>query len=268
MGSADSADETTKELPNFDCAYTHKKGKRPTQEDRHLAASFTIDHQKVRIYAIFDGHSGDLVSEYLKKNMKDALKNAMRGFDAERLGRKEPVKNAIRSAFENLQQEAIAIKGGSTAIVAIRIENKFYIANVGDSSGIRIRQGSDKPTTLLSMAASAKDPHYADQLLRRGGEIEDGRVKKKGGSLAMTRAFGDKKFIGVVAEPEIIVSRAKPGDLFLLACDGLTLTPDEITYFVGTHRGRATLAELSKGLVRKAFAADSTDNISVLLISI
>ena len=130
--------------------------------------------------------------------------------------------------------------------------NKLYVANVGDSRAIIIRE-PDKNNSIWSYQQLSRDhkpseKDEAERILRHGGEIEqiqnekgeyEGpfRIFKKneeGPGLAMSRSFGDVvgSMLGVVAEPEVTEYILKDEDkVIILASDGLYeyVSNEEIT---------------------------------------
>lgn len=94
----------------------------------------------------------------------------------------------------------------------------LYVANVGDTRAVLSKNGVAE---RLSTDHKATDPSEYDRIKNGGGIIMDNRV---GGSLAVTRAFGDHslKRDGVIAKPTINKHVLRPFDKFLvIASDGV-----------------------------------------------
>lgn len=81
---------------------------------------------------------------------------------------------------------------GATAVVGIIIDEKLYIANIGDSEGCLV---SDIDGNLLiqelTVAHKASSPEEKKRIESLGGHVFFGRVF---GTLAVSRAFGDSKY--------------------------------------------------------------------------
>lgn len=75
----------------------------------------------------------------------------------------------------------------------------IYIANVGDTRAVISRNGVAE---RMSVDHKCDDPNEVDRIRKEGGIVIDGRV---GGSLAVSRAFGDYslKSEGVTAVPYV-----------------------------------------------------------------
>jgi protein phosphatase PTC1 len=75
----------------------------------------------------------------------------------------------------------------------------MYIANVGDTRAVLLAKGV---AYRLSYDHKASDQPEVDRIRFGGGSVFDNRV---GGTLAVTRAFGDHslKKAGVIANPSI-----------------------------------------------------------------
>jgi serine/threonine protein phosphatase PrpC len=138
--------------------------------------------------------------------------------------------------------------------------NKIYIANVGDSRSIIIKEPSkDKKNNnesswsyvQLSRDHTPSEKDEADRILKHGGEIQqlqneagewEGPFRiymkdEEGPGLAMSRSFGDVigSILGVIAEPEVKEYKVEKEDkAIIIASDGLWeyVTNEEVTDIV------------------------------------
>ena len=120
--------------------------------------------------------------------------------------------------------------------------NKIYIANVGDSRAIIIKESNNNNDNWsfeqLSRDHKASEKDEAERILKHGGEIEQAqndngelegplRIYMKGDEgpgLAMTRSFGDVigSILGIISEPEVKEYILKEEDrAIIIASDGL-----------------------------------------------
>ena len=116
--------------------------------------------------------------------------------------------------------------------------NKLYIANVGDSRAIIIKEKDTWSFEQLSRDHKPSESDEAERIIKFGGEIqkiqnEDGtlegplRIFKKGDEgpgLAMSRSFGDSvgQTLGIIAEPEVKEYLIQKEDrALIIATDGL-----------------------------------------------
>ncbi|CDJ38411.1 hypothetical protein, conserved, partial [Eimeria tenella] len=155
------------------------------------------------------------------------------------------------------------------------------VANVGDSRGTLLH--SEGSFTLLSRDHKPTAPEELRRIKKAGGFVSAGptSVPRVDGILALSRAFGDGFFKDnkdlspteqrVVAVPDVHVFYAKPGDVMMLACDGV-YEPENmdwvfVSHFVMTllHELQNDLTEAAVKLLEQAFHSFSGDNISVLL---
>ena len=91
---------------------------------------------KASYFAIYDGHGGSWCSELLKNNLHKYI------FADPKFPSKPKI--AIENGFESAEKEILKQqttgksidKSGSCAIVVIVFDNKFYVAHLGDSTGI------------------------------------------------------------------------------------------------------------------------------------
>ena len=93
-----------------------------------------------------------------------------------------------------------------------------YIANLGDTRAVLSKNGVAE---RMSYDHKASDPLEVERIRSGGGIVLDNRV---GGSLAITRAFGDHslKKDGVIAKPYIKKHILRSSDKYMVvASDGV-----------------------------------------------
>lgn len=157
-------------------------------EDRHLHTSFIIRGQVIKLYGIFDGHGGkDIVEQiiiYLPPYLEKSL-NQINIHDPKSIYR------AIEAAYIKLDTDLYTngYTSGSTASIALVINNVVYVANLGDSKSIIY-----SPKYGLLLATLDHKPNRADEkdrIHKIGGEVIQSDVYRVAGTLAISRAFGD-----------------------------------------------------------------------------
>jgi len=89
-----------------------------------------------------------------------------------------------------------------------------------------------------------------------------------GGSLAISRAFGDSEFkkAGLTADPFITTTTLLPTDTHLIiACDGLwdVATDQEAVDLV---KSKTEVHKMSGGLMNHAMEHNSNDNITIMVL--
>ena len=155
---------------------------------------------------------------------------------------------------------------GSTGCVVI-VRQEFghrilYVANVGDTRAVLSQNGKAE---RLSCDHRPNDPNEVTRIKSQGGIIFDGRV---GGSLAITRAFGDHalKKDGVIPNPFINKHVLRPFDKFLvIASDGVWDTiEDQVA--VNLCRDELTTKQMAQNIVKASIDQGSKDNTSCAVI--
>ena len=235
-----------------------------TMEDFILIKSpfFIGFGHNMSLFAIFDGHGGKDIAEYLTNNFSEQLLEEIQ-------------KNYQKSLIEILEQTILDIdikikslknsdKIGSTGtIVLIDNFNKIYCANVGDSKCYYI---NNENSFQLSEDHNCKNEKEVELVRKNGGYVFQGRVF---GALMLTRVFGDYDFkeFGVTANPYIteIDKNEKNVKFIVLASDGLwDVVDDKLLYKMSLENGNAK--ELCEKLVDYSLENHSTDNISCIVI--
>jgi hypothetical protein len=149
------------------------------------------------------------------------------------------------------------------------------VANLGDSRAVLCRRGA---VVAETKDHKPSDPPERARIEAAGGyvweEMEPSRVD---GYLAVSRAFGSYNLKDearphaerkISCVPDEYTWQTEPGDVLVVACDGLwdVLTSKQVARKVfDDYVASEDLAILAKDLIEKAFAAESTDNISCVV---
>lgn len=242
---------------------------RNTMEDAHLVVDGFAGVPTQGLFAVFDGHGGRGVVDYLAKNFEKNLK-----IELEHEPETRSVEECLTSAFlvTDIETSAHGLTvSGSTAVTCLLREEKdqgrvLYTANIGDSRAVLCREG--KIAERLSYDHKASDPVEMKRIEDAGGFILRKRVL---GILSVSRSFGDhamKKF--VVARPYTTRTRLTSSDEFIIvACDGVwdVMSDQEAVDFVKkTIDNKVNQDALAQHLVAEAINRGSTDNVTALVV--
>jgi len=257
-------------------------GKSKVNQDNYF--NYKINSDDLLFIGVCDGHgeNGHYVSEFLinhlpqdfqeayinlkekeKKNYEDiSLESITKTFEESFL----KTDNDLNEFCDNMKKKKLMGENvpnyfncdysGSTCVSILLTQkdiNTVYIANVGDSRTIIIKENNNNNWTFEQLSRDHK-PTEEDEhkrIIDADGEIEaieddNGnwtgplRVWEKGSEgpgLAMTRSLGDKvgSKIGVVCTPEVFKYTIKEEDrAFIIASDGLWeyIKNQEVTYSV------------------------------------
>ncbi|KAG0142726.1 hypothetical protein CROQUDRAFT_673364 [Cronartium quercuum f. sp. fusiforme G11] len=143
------------------------------------------------------------------------------------------------------------------------LKRTLYTANVGDARAVLCRGGQ---AVRLTYDHKGSDQQEAQRIMAAGGFVMNNRVN---GVLAVTRSLGDssmKEF--VVGSPYTTETTLGDEDEFLIiACDGLwDVCEDQEA--VNLIRQVKDPQEASRVLLDHALSQFSTDNLSVLVVSL
>jgi len=260
----------------FNIEFSEMKGKRSEMEDAiSIVGNFGSDNRD--FVGLFDGHGGTEISTFVANNFHVHLKKEL-----EKGTNPSDIPNRIRDAFKLTQDgcEKILIekgiidkKIGSTGVVGLFLEEKIWVANVGDSRSVISRGGKAQRISV------DHKPMNQDERIRirdlGGFVMNNGRVN---GILAVARSFGDfflKPFIS--SEPHITDAiDITPEDEFVLfCCDGVfdVISDDLAVEIVRKELQEKNEMELNKKLKRAAsklrdiaYLSSSSDNISVIIV--
>jgi serine/threonine protein phosphatase PrpC/serine/threonine protein kinase len=263
--SADTGRTTYRPIVTGDVSSTCGKRGADRMEDRAI-----VQHEitgpslpDVHLFAVFDGHGGDVCAQYAAGMFPVALSRAWARQDS-------TPDSALSRAFQDtdaafLRATPSSEQSGCTALAALIVNSTLYVANAGDCRCVLGH--ADASARQLTRDHIATDPFERARVEARGGTVDPstGRVQ---GRLMVSRSFGDrciKRY--VAATPEITaVELSADTDCIVLASDGLwdVVSSQEAIYLVRSTVRSADLA--AKRLVLKAIELGSNDNISVIVV--
>ena len=258
------------------------KGRRDKNEDGHniIVNSKGQNPQinNIDFFAIYDGHGGPEVSNYVKDNLPEYFIDKRIEYPLS----KRYVFNVYDYIQNSLQNFQPAQYSGSTGLVVIMFKHKgslyLNIISNGDCRCILCRDNFALPLT--------KDhkPHWPEErhrIERAGGRISfdgyDYRISRGGSSLSVSRSFGDFDTVPYIThKPDIFRYALDTKDKFIvMACDGLwdVLKNDEVANFILTNCYDNTLnnrinqqVNVAEKLAAYALDKGSTDNITIIVI--
>lgn len=265
---------------NMQVGVAHEQGRRPTMEDEHLAVSFDVmignRRYPIQLFGIFDGHGGSMASRFVRDNLQRKLQEALVEFNQNGLS-EAGIWKALKMTcvrlnrdFKNLN-ETVSRNQGTTATIAMIIDDHLWTANVGDSRTVLDNNGTP---VQLSHDAKPDDDCYRRGIEHRGGKvINDGRVPRVNGDLAVARAIGDHRLNGAIsARPKITkmpMAQIQPGSHLILCCDGVYDVSRTVDVVAAAHANRnLPPATLARNIIYSAHQAGSTDNLSALVVKV
>ena len=273
-------------------SFSSKKGPRSAMEDRLLIETDLLKDGRIELFAVFDGHGGSTVAEFLLQNfakiLRKKIKQASENKDASK--QSEPIDynsclvnafadcdNQIDADFFSKQKDNIFYRdSGSTAAVVMIVEKKeFYCANAGDTEAVLKQLDTQK----ISVITTQHKPCFLHEIKRiedAGGFVSQfGGISRVNGNLAVSRAFGncslttndDRKIINAV--PSVSQGSWNKDDIMIIASDGLwdvfsyAEALEQVTVFVKEK----DFCECANFLTNMAIVErKSNDNVSVIVL--
>ncbi|CAE6042063.1 unnamed protein product [Arabidopsis arenosa] len=267
-----SIDDPSSYVPVISCGSFATCGRRESMEDTHFLMPHMCNEESIHLFAIFDGHRGAAAAEFSAQVLPGLIQSLSSTSAGEALSQAFVRTDlAFRQELDSHRQsKRVSQKDwhpGCTAIASLLVENKLFVANVGDSRAILCRAGHP---FALSKAHLATCIDERNRVIGEGGRIEwlvdTWRVAPAG--LQVTRSIGDDDLKpAVTAEPEISETILSADDEFLvMASDGLwdVVNDEEVIGII-----RDTVKEpsmCSKRLATEAAARGSGDNITVIVV--
>lgn len=255
------------------------QGVRTSMEDTDLIVLHTPVRVNGKIYyadifAICDGHGGNAAANFIKSHLEEYLTEALENHNRENLT-DVGIWDALKVCCRKID-EAFPGHQGTTVAIAILLEGKIWVANVGDS---RVVLQKDGKVTQASEDAKPEIARYRKKIEKLGGSVVlgQGGCYRVNGDLAVARAIGDKYIIGntgkccISPNPKITCYNLDEyrGGHLIIACDGLydVATSDGVGKAVDQMakvRGDSP-SVMAARLVNGALMHRSRDNVSVLI---
>ena len=222
-----------------------------------------IENNHLSLFAVFDGHGGEYVSQYLKENFCEFLKKTINSKYNSRFT--QILKESMENIDKNFDNSEKAKQCGSTGTIVVVNNRNIYCANVGDSKCYYINENE---AIQLTEDHNCTNKVEVDTLKSKGVAVFMGRVF---GSLNLTRSFGDTEFKkdGITSTPYIkkIFSDKNDVKYLIIASDGIWDVVDNKTLFqISKELKEGTSEEFCNNLVNYALKNNSSDNISCIVI--
>lgn len=278
-------------VPAADAALAHgvssRQGLRPTMEDYHVATTFkpSLTSPLVGIYAVFDGHGGQLAAQTAAATFVPALTTGTCHFpDGDLAVALTATTARCEEAVLEASRGARSYAGSTLAGLVVR-RAELMCVNVGDSRVVLGRRGGTV-ALALSVDHSTKLEGETERIASAGGFVKNEKVM---GLLATTRSLGDMDFKEhrglhypsssssssaplITAIPDVTRTVLEEGDDFaILACDGLwsvLANKAAVRLAARALRRYNDPSAAADALVRSALLRGSTDNVTVVLVAL
>jgi protein phosphatase len=201
----------------------------------------------------------DTILEYFRKAGGETGKYPVEGQPLEGVSERanalaSSIRRANRSIFEAASKNAGHAGMGSTVVAAMVKGNFLSIAHVGDSRIYLIRKDSIQQLT--------NDHSLVMEQVRRG-LITQEEAEKSNMQNIIIRALGSEETV----EADVDDMVAQPGDILLLASDGLTKYVKDPA-LLKIIRSAPTLEQACDRLIQAAKDAGGDDNITCVLVRV
>jgi len=212
------------------------------------------------IFVVADGMgghaAGEIASEMAVKLIARDL-GSFKGLDVEQAKERmvRCIKGANAAIFERTLSEHDKRGMGTTTTALVLFDvNRYLIGQVGDSRAYLLRDGSFHQVT--------KDHSYVQEQVD-AGYLTPEQARTHPYANVITRCVGASGEV----EPDLFTGTVRPGDVFLLASDGLTgMVEDESVAAVLKSQG--TPERWVDKLVAEANRRGGLDNITCIIVSV
>ena len=201
------------------------------------------------------GHSGGATASAMAvQSVRDGILNRLDGKPPPMVFQSlldESFHSANRRIFEKASRENEYFGMGTTLVAAVLLEEKAFIANVGDSRAYHIRQGE--------INQISRDHSWAAEQRRVKGLSEQDILSSPYKNM-ITRSLG----FGPDVEVDHFNLEMDDEDYLLLCTDGLYGVLDDKT-ILKIFRKRKNPMDISRQLIRSANQMKSDDNVTAVV---
>lgn len=227
--------------------------------------------------ALFDGHGGSECAAFLQNSIANELNAKLQKIENLTSPERElEITHLLKHLFVYLDKEFKNkhphSRAGSTAILALVIDQHLYLVNVGDSRAILVKEGSQTEKIMqLTDDAKPDKERFKKGIVKRGGRVITplNSVPRVNGILAVARSVGDARVgKGVTSLGKVsryALSDIPPGSRLVLATDGVwdVGSTEEVGHDLAAANGSSS--DLALHLIKSAYASGSGDNISAFV---
>jgi protein phosphatase len=210
------------------------------------------------LFIVADGMGGHAAGEVASAMAVQIIARELDGLSAHAADAAERMERALREAnraiFERTARESDKAGMGTTASVLVLAGESYLIGQVGDSRVYRLRDGELEQLT--------RDHSYVQEQVD-AGLLTPEQAKYHPYSNVITRCVGANASV----EPDLFSGDVRPGDVFLLASDGLTGMVDDRRLKL-LLSSKANPARVVDALIAEANGRGGLDNITAVLVQV
>jgi PPM family protein phosphatase len=228
------------------------QGTRPKNEDRYVVDPVN------RVYLVADGMGGQERGELASGMAADIIPRSVQNHLAAKMEATQAVKQALNDAnlaiVEAGRTQAPERRMGTTAVMALQQEDRFFVAGLGDSRAYLIRGDHVEQLTV---------DHSVAQSLVSNGVMSQEEARHSPWQHVLHKFLGCAE---MPEGPEVRPLTPRAGDRMLLASDGLTnhVTENDLTEGPRLHPDPQRWAEY---LVSLALKRGSRDNVTCVVLA-
>lgn len=230
--------------------------RRAINEDNFVIYGF--NNSNVGFLLLADGmgghNAGEVASLTAVETVKHELEKTVEETQHDRIvyNLLSSIDYANKKVFELAIHDITKAGMGSTFVAAYVVENKLYLANIGDSRAYLVTENDVVKMTV---------DHSVVQELVDGGSITPEEAAVHPDKNIITRALGTEQFV----DADLFEYSLKSGDYILLCSDGLyEMINDSLFYEI--LKKHENLEDAAKEMVEIANENGGRDNITVIIL--
>lgn len=253
-------------LSNDNIVFFQEQGGREYMEDRINIFQLPDGYE---CYAVFDGHGGSVVVEFVTRHLKETLMSLILAKTRMNIDEDEILYQTIKDLTEQLPMPHAKTQG-TTALIVLKQGNKMWVAHCGDSRAIITLENGNSIQVTYDHKPNRDDEYR--RINASGGFVAPaykGDVYRVNGSLAVSRSIGDLDLFPYVTwKPEIsYVSITSKFSFLVLCTDGIwdVMSNDDISTILSKNSLFSNI-NIAQAICTLAKNRGSTDNMSIVIV--
>ncbi len=246
-----SQEELMQRVLEYEAAGASDQGR--TRKSNEDAYGLNVNNREGACnFVVCDGMGGAAAGEVASRMAVDAMLHAMSEGPLTRETFQHAVDAANHSVHRSAEQDPTRAGMGTTLVAMATRGDRAWVAHVGDSRCYRLREGSLERLT--------HDHSLVDEQVRLG-QLTQAQAETSPMRNVITRAVGTQDEV----DADVIEFVVAPGDLYLLASDGLMREVDD-ERIEGILQASGELEETCAQLIGAANEAGGRDNITCVVV--
>ncbi len=267
------------DVKGYQAGISYSTGPRKQMKELNRVTSFYLTiagrNYPVQFFGIFQGMHTKQACQFACRYSPKKIRDALIEFNPKKLTDKG-IWNALKIAMVRLNEEfkekepQAAHSSGTTATIALILNQKIWAANLGDA---KVVVNNDGTPIQLTEDALPEDPRYEKGIVKRGGYVAFNLGYKLNKAVPVARGIGYSRLNGALsARPKITsiaLSAIQPGSHLVLYSRGIKHIASTKQIVETVHVGKHINPEIVSGkILYSSYRSGATENQTCIVVKL